>query len=99
MNNLKQHLKILSAFGLTMITFFIFSCGSGENKSEDTTTEMPFGNTSSKVSTTYNPFDIDKTAPVVEITIKATGNNMQEMKYDKTELRIKSRNNREDNFY
>jgi azurin len=39
---------------------------------------------------TYDPTKINPNAPVVNIKLNAVGNNMDEMKYDQTEIRVKA---------
>lgn len=72
--------------------FSLNSCSSNETKnqqeSKDTTSQS--ASNLMQEGPVYDAAKIDASAPVTEITLKATGNTMAEMKYDQTELHVKT---------
>jgi len=70
---------------------FLMSCGgpSTENKTRaaDTSAAAP---SAMMKENNYDPNKIDPAAPVVEVTLHITGNNMSEMKYDQSEIKVKA---------
>jgi len=81
-----------TALLISGIAFYsLSSCTSNENKNQQEgkdTTSQPASNLMQE-GPVYDATKIDANAPVTEITLKATGNTMTEMKYDQTELHVK----------
>ncbi len=81
-------MKNLIAILLTLIGLYpLTSCNQPEQKKE-----APVENPSSSLMTesTYDASKIDPSAPVTEINLLAKGNNMAEMKFNLTEIKVKS---------
>ncbi len=81
-------MKNLITILLTLTSFYsLTSCNQTEQKKE-----APVENPSSSLmtETTYDASKIDPAAPVTEIKLLATGNNMAEMKFNLTEVKVKS---------
>ncbi len=72
----------------------ITSCSNTPNTDntmkEPTTTATPSGGDLMSEAPAYDKSKIDLNAPVIEITLKATGNTMTEMKYDQKEIKVKA---------
>ena len=66
------------------VTIFI-SCGGPSNENKKTADTSSSASNMMKEST-YDPTKIDAAAPVSEITLHATGNTMDQMKYDLPEI-------------
>src|SRR4051812_28274835 len=76
---------------MPLSVLFIFSCG-GNNQNEQqqqTPAPAPGGSDLMKEAPAYDATKIDPNAPVVEITIRARGNSMEDMSYDQSELTMK----------
>ncbi len=81
-------MKNLIAILLTLTGFLtLTSCNQPEQKKE-APVENP--STSLMTETTYDASKIDPAAPVTEINLLAKGNNMAEMKFNLTEIKVKS---------
>lgn len=81
--------NILPALLMLGLTINLFSCGGGEK--EKATEPAASGSEFLKEDKpAYDPKAIDVNAPVIELTLKALGNTMDEMKFDQAELKVKA---------
>jgi azurin len=70
-----------------LISFFFLSCNSGKKETEKNTES---GSDLLKEQHAYDASAVDPKAPVIEIQLQATGNTMDDMKFDKDTLTVKS---------
>jgi azurin len=83
-------MKTLFVFVTSLAITLFISCGgpSTENKTATDTSTSSASNMMKE--STYDPGKIDPAAPVTEVTLHATGNTMDQMKYDMSEIRVKA---------
>jgi azurin len=86
----KTKLKNMKNLSLTiaLLTLILISCG-GNKKPDEQQNTSP-GSELMKEEPRYNPSNINPSAPVVEITLRAMGNTMADMSFDRTELKVKA---------
>jgi azurin len=78
--------KVRSFLLPSLLILVLFSCSNNENKSATEEPAAPSTSDLMKEEPAYDATKIDANAPVVNITLKAEGNTMTDMKYDQTEL-------------
>ncbi|MCC7232442.1 MAG: cupredoxin domain-containing protein [Bacteroidia bacterium] len=73
------------------VSLLIASCSSNPTPQQETpSTTPPASSDLMKEAPAYDATKIDPSAPVTDITLDAVGNTMDEMKYDKTEIKVKA---------
>jgi azurin len=86
-------MKNLTTIATILFVALLYSCSGGnnnENANRDTTATTPSTSELMKEEPAYSATTIDPNAKVVDVTIKATGNTMTEMKYDNREIKVPS---------
>ncbi|MCY7410842.1 MAG: cupredoxin domain-containing protein [Chitinophagales bacterium] len=90
--NAKQQTKIFSLLLIAATTSLIFSCGSGDNATKETSADTVATDSYKPESATavYDAAKIDANAPVMEVKLDALGNSMDVMSFSMPEIRVKA---------
>lgn len=89
--NAKQPIKLFSLLLLALTTSLIFSCGSGDKASKETSADTATDSYKPEAaSSTYDATKIDANAPVMAVKLEAMGNSMDVMSFSTQEIKVKA---------